>query len=207
MVALVRRHRRAVGTTVRRAAGDEVPGAVEKETGPATVQRVPPGVLNALPVHAPGPLGIVAVVRDADPRQLVGDDATDALLFLMTHCQLPPLSAASPKQKPTSCCFRRFAAEPVAELPNPLNHLLENLIGPRWKRPQHAERVLTLLPGCAIAALGELLVAGPSAFSSSNPPRAELLSGAGFAQCPYRALFFFESENYLLLPAPSTAPY
>ena len=43
---------------------DEAPGAVEEETGPATVRRVPSGLLNALPVHAPGPLGIVVVVRD-----------------------------------------------------------------------------------------------------------------------------------------------
>ena len=42
------------------------------------MRRVPPGLLNALPVHALGPLGIVAVVRDVNPRQLVGDDVTDA---------------------------------------------------------------------------------------------------------------------------------
>ena len=39
VVVLVRRHRRAVGTAVRRAVDDEVPGAVEEETGPATVRR------------------------------------------------------------------------------------------------------------------------------------------------------------------------
>ena len=44
VVVLVRRHRRAVGTAVRRAVDDEVPGAVEEETGPATVRRVPPGL-------------------------------------------------------------------------------------------------------------------------------------------------------------------
>ena len=70
MVVPIRRHRRAVGTTVRRAVDDEVPGAVEEETGPATVRRVPPGLLNALPVHTLGPLGIVVVVRDVNPRQL-----------------------------------------------------------------------------------------------------------------------------------------
>ena len=61
VVVLVRRHRRAVGA---RTVDDKVPGAVEEETGPATVRRVPPGLLNALPVHALGPLGIVVVVRD-----------------------------------------------------------------------------------------------------------------------------------------------
>ena len=57
LIALVRRHRRAVGAAVRRAVDDEAPGAVEEETGPAAVRRVPPGLLNALPVHALGPLG------------------------------------------------------------------------------------------------------------------------------------------------------
>ena len=38
-VVLVRRHRRVVGTTVRRAVDDEVPGAVEEEPGPSTVRR------------------------------------------------------------------------------------------------------------------------------------------------------------------------
>ena len=41
LIVLVRRHRRAVGTAVRRAVGDEVPGAVEEEAGPAAVRRVP----------------------------------------------------------------------------------------------------------------------------------------------------------------------
>ena len=71
MVVLARRHRRAVCTAVRRAVGDEAPGAAEEETGPATVCRVPPGLLNALPVHALGPLGIVVVVRDVNSRLLV----------------------------------------------------------------------------------------------------------------------------------------
>ena len=35
VVVLVCRHRRAVGTAARRAVDDEVPGAVEEETGPA----------------------------------------------------------------------------------------------------------------------------------------------------------------------------
>ena len=63
---------------MRRAVDDEVPGAVKEETGPAAVRRVPPGPLNALRVHALGPLGIVVVVRDVGPHQLVGDDVTDA---------------------------------------------------------------------------------------------------------------------------------
>ena len=48
LVVLVRRHRRAVGAAVRWAMDDEVPGAVEKETGPAAVRRVPQGLLDAL---------------------------------------------------------------------------------------------------------------------------------------------------------------
>ena len=39
LIVLVRRHRRAVGAAVRRAVDDEVPGAVEEETGPAAVRR------------------------------------------------------------------------------------------------------------------------------------------------------------------------
>jgi len=54
LIALVRRPRRAVGAAVRRVLDDEVPGAVEKETGPAAMRRVPPGLLGALPVHALG---------------------------------------------------------------------------------------------------------------------------------------------------------
>ena len=71
LVILVRRHRRTAGAAVRRAVGDGVPGAVEEETGPAAVRRVSPGLLNALPVHALGALGIVVVVRDVGPRQVV----------------------------------------------------------------------------------------------------------------------------------------
>ena len=37
----------------------------------AAVRHVPPGLLDALPVHALGALGIVVVVRDVDPRQVV----------------------------------------------------------------------------------------------------------------------------------------
>ena len=80
LVVLVRRHRHAVRAAVRRAVDDEVPGAIEEETGPgpAAVRRVPPGLLGALPLHALGALGIVVVVRDVGPRQIVRDDATDA---------------------------------------------------------------------------------------------------------------------------------
>ena len=53
---------RAVGAAVRRAVDDEAPGAVEEETGPAAVRRVPPGLLDAQPVHAPGALGIAVIV-------------------------------------------------------------------------------------------------------------------------------------------------
>ena len=48
LIALVRWHRRAVSAAVRWAVGDEIPGAVEKETGRAAVRRVPPGLLDAL---------------------------------------------------------------------------------------------------------------------------------------------------------------
>jgi len=80
LIALVRRHRCAVGAAVRRAVDDKALGAVEKETGPAAVRRVPPGLLGALPVHALGALGIVVVlvVRDVGPRQVVCDGVTDA---------------------------------------------------------------------------------------------------------------------------------
>ena len=37
LIALIRRHRRAVGAAVRRAVGDEISGAVEEEAGPAAV--------------------------------------------------------------------------------------------------------------------------------------------------------------------------
>ena len=41
LIVLVRQHRCAVGAAVRRAVNDEVPGAVEEETGLAAVRRVP----------------------------------------------------------------------------------------------------------------------------------------------------------------------
>ena len=50
LIVLVRRHRRAVGGVARWAMDDEVPGAVEEETGPAAVRRVPPGLLDALEI-------------------------------------------------------------------------------------------------------------------------------------------------------------
>ena len=53
LIALVRRYRRAVGAAVSRAADDDAPGAVEEETGPAAVRRVPPGLLGALPMGVP----------------------------------------------------------------------------------------------------------------------------------------------------------
>ena len=48
MVVLVRWHRRAVGAAVRRVVDDEVPRAIEEETGLAAVRRVPPGLLDAI---------------------------------------------------------------------------------------------------------------------------------------------------------------
>ena len=59
LIALARWHRCAVGAVVRRVVDDDVPGAVEEEAGSAAVRRVPPGLLDALPVHALGALGIV----------------------------------------------------------------------------------------------------------------------------------------------------
>ena len=47
LVVLVRRHRHAVRAAVRRVVDDEVPGAIEEETGPAAVRRVSPGLLDA----------------------------------------------------------------------------------------------------------------------------------------------------------------
>ena len=63
---------------MRRAVDDEAPGAVEEKTDPAAVRRVPPGFLDALPVHALGALGIVVVVRDVGPRQVVCGNVTDS---------------------------------------------------------------------------------------------------------------------------------
>jgi len=63
LIVLVRRHRRAVGAAVRRAVGDEVPGAVEEEEeeeGPAAVRRVPPGLLENMPLQV---LGVPLVPR------------------------------------------------------------------------------------------------------------------------------------------------
>ena len=61
LVVLVHRHRRTAGAAVRWAIGDKIPGAVEEETGPAAVRRVPQGLLDALLVDALGALGIVVV--------------------------------------------------------------------------------------------------------------------------------------------------
>jgi len=63
LIALVRRHCRAVGAALRRVVDDEVLGAVEEEAGPAAVRRVPPGLLGALPVHALDALVIVVLIR------------------------------------------------------------------------------------------------------------------------------------------------
>ena len=79
VVVLVRRHCCAVGAAVRRAVDDEVPSAVEEKTGPATVRRMPPSLLDALPV---------VVVRDVGPRQFAGGDVTDAAQ-LPRHLRAP----------------------------------------------------------------------------------------------------------------------
>ena len=54
---------------------------------PAAVRRVPPGLLDALPVHAVGALGIVVVARDVGPRQVVLDDAAVAAHVLWHLCE------------------------------------------------------------------------------------------------------------------------
>ena len=77
---------------MRRAVDDEVPGAVEEEAGPAAVRRVPPGLLDALPVHALGALGIVVVVRDVGPRQVVCDDLGLALISRIFWRNFGPFS-------------------------------------------------------------------------------------------------------------------
>jgi len=63
------------------AVDNEVPSAVEGETGPAAVRRVPQSPLDALPVHALVALGIVVVVQDVGPRQVVGGDVKDVAHF------------------------------------------------------------------------------------------------------------------------------
>ena len=55
---------------MRRAVDDEVPSEVEEKAGSVAVRRMPPGLLGALPVYAPGALSTAAVVRDVGPRQL-----------------------------------------------------------------------------------------------------------------------------------------
>ena len=60
---------------MHRSVDDDAPGAIEEETGPAAVRHVPPGLLGALPVATLRALGIVVVVRDVGPRQVVVTDA------------------------------------------------------------------------------------------------------------------------------------
>ena len=55
-------------------------GAVEEETGPAVVRRVPPGLLGALPVHALAALGIVVVVHK-DPASSAASRLTLADMY------------------------------------------------------------------------------------------------------------------------------
>ena len=64
LVVLVCLHCRAVGAAVRRAVDDDALGAFafEEETGPTAVRRVPPGLLDALRVHALSTFGIAVVV-------------------------------------------------------------------------------------------------------------------------------------------------
>ena len=48
--------------------------------------------MDALPVHALGALSIVVKVRDVDPRQVAGDDVTEA-------AHVPDISANAPITK------------------------------------------------------------------------------------------------------------
>ena len=85
LVVLVRRHCCAVGAAVRRALW--MMSAVEKKTGPATVRRMPPGLLDALPVHALGALSIVAVGKRADltpPSLVVSGSISCTITFDLT---------------------------------------------------------------------------------------------------------------------------
>jgi len=59
------------------------------------VRRVPPGLLDALPVHALGALGIAVVVRDMGSRQVLGNDFTDA-----AHAPASPRTAHHEDQHP-----------------------------------------------------------------------------------------------------------
>ena len=79
---------------MRRAVDDEVPGAVEEETGLATA--------HALPVHALGALGIVVVVRDVDPRQVAGGDVEDAAHVPPTSPRTRPSRRPAPGPRCTS---------------------------------------------------------------------------------------------------------
>ena len=61
--------------------------------GPATVSRVLPGLLDAMPFQALGPLNVIAVVRvrGLGPRQLMGDDVAHAVHFCqyLDECAAP----------------------------------------------------------------------------------------------------------------------
>ena len=81
LVVLVRRHCCAVGAAVRRAVGDEAPGAVEEDTGQAAALCRVPKASWMRCLYMPlvlGALNTAVVLRDVDPRQVVGDDATDS---------------------------------------------------------------------------------------------------------------------------------
>ena len=62
LIILVRRHRRAAGAAMRRAVGDEVPGAVEEEVGPAKLELIQPHVAQK-PVLR-GEVGCACVARE-----------------------------------------------------------------------------------------------------------------------------------------------
>ena len=108
LIVLVRRHRRAVGAAVRRAVGDEVPGAVEEEAGPAAVRRVPPGLLDALPMTADCSRGPSAEYRRANGSwQTANIQATRASMPTsrprpnLPWLKLPPHPIILPIEPPT----------------------------------------------------------------------------------------------------------
>jgi len=89
---------------VRRAVDDKALGAVEKETGPAAVRRVPPGLLGALPVHALSARCIVVVVREVGPHQVVGLELSVSREEVWESAMMPQIwlhPLRSPRTRPS----------------------------------------------------------------------------------------------------------
>jgi len=56
---------------------------------------VSPCLLDARPVHALGAPGIIVVVRDVGPRQVVCDDVADAAFIILSYQRGIPKVCAS----------------------------------------------------------------------------------------------------------------